>query len=39
MNIAQPFREGNGRSVYMKGIDVSYNYEGYNTYKTCELDK
>ena len=25
------------REVYMKGIDVSYYYEGYNTYKTEEL--
>ena len=72
MNIAHPFREGNGRStriwldmerslikdteiklllesalidasndrlVYMKGIDASYNYEGYNTYSLEELDK
>ena len=82
MNIAHPFREGNGRStrmvvdwskvdkedyllamerspikdieikhilknaltdrvndraVYMKGIDYSYYYEGYNTFKTEEL--
>lgn len=26
------------RSVYMKGIDVSYLYEGYNTYSIKELD-
>lgn len=25
------------REVYMKGIDASYNYEGYNTYKTQDL--
>lgn len=25
------------REVYMKGIDHSYYYEGYNTYKTDEL--
>ena len=25
------------REVYMKGIDVSYYYEGYNTYKAKEL--
>lgn len=61
MNIAHPFREGNGRSspikdieikyllknaltdeidsreVYMKGIDHSYYYEGYTTFKTEEL--
>ena len=59
MNIAHPFREGNGRSariwldqmlkrgigqvvdwsreIYMKGIDHSYYYEGYTTYKTQEL--
>lgn len=24
----------NDRQVYMKGIDASYNYEGYSTYKT-----
>ena len=27
----------NDREVYMKGIDASYNYEGYFTYKTGEL--
>ena len=26
------------RSVYMKGIDTSYQYEGYNTYTMDELD-
>ena len=26
------------REVYMKGIDVSYYYEGYNTFKTEELN-
>ena len=25
------------REVYMKGIDASYHYEGYNTYKTGSL--
>lgn len=25
------------REVYMKGIDASYNYEGYNTFKTEDL--
>lgn len=29
----------NDRLVYMKGIDVNYNYEGYNTYSLEELDK
>ncbi len=29
----------NDRKVYMKGIDVSYHYEGYNTYSIEELDK
>ena len=83
MNIAHPFREGNGRStriwldwskinkedylfamerspvkdteirillqnaltdkvndrqLFMKGIDTSYQYEGYNTYSINELD-
>lgn len=28
----------NDRTVYMKGIDVSYQYEGYNTYSIEELD-
>lgn len=28
----------NDRQVFMKGIDVSYQYEGYNTYSTEELD-
>lgn len=27
----------NNREVYMKGIDASYSYEGYFTYKTNEL--
>lgn len=27
----------NDREVYMKGIDASYNYEGYNLYSTEEL--
>ena len=25
------------REVYMKGIDASYNYEGYSVYKTENL--
>lgn len=29
----------NDRLLYMKGIDVNYNYEGYNTYSLEELDK
>ena len=29
----------NDREVYMKGIDTSYKYEGYNTYTMNELDK
>ena len=29
----------NDREVYMKGIDISYKYEGYNTYTMDELDK
>ena len=28
----------NGREVYMKGIDASYNYEGYFNYKINELN-
>ena len=27
----------NDRDVYMKGIDASYNYEGYNVYKIQAL--
>ena len=27
------------REVYMKGIDASYHYEGYNVYKTEELNR
>ena len=27
------------RDVYMKGIDVSYKYEGYQTYTMKELDQ
>lgn len=27
----------NDREVYMKGLDASYSYEGYFTYKTSEL--
>ncbi len=27
----------NDREVYMKGIDASYNYEGYNIYKSQDL--
>lgn len=29
----------NNRHIYMKGIDASYNYEGYNTYLVEKLDK
>ena len=29
----------NDREVYMKSIDTSYKYEGYNTYTMDELDK
>lgn len=28
----------NDREVYMKGIDASYHYEGYNIFKTEDLD-
>lgn len=28
----------NNREIYMKGIDASYHYEGYNTFKTEDLD-
>ncbi len=27
----------NNREVYMKGIDASYHYEGYNIYKAQDL--
>ena len=29
----------NEREVYMKGIDASYKYEGYSTYKIEELNE
>ena len=29
----------NDRQVFMKGIDTSYQYEGYNTYSIEDLDK
>ena len=29
--------EVDDRDVYMKGIDASYNYEGYFAYKTQDL--
>ncbi len=29
--------EVNNREIYMKGIDASYNYEGYFSYNTNEL--
>ena len=28
----------NDRTIYMKGIDASYKYEGYSTYTMNELD-
>lgn len=31
--------KSNDRDVYMKGIDASYRYEGYNMYSMYELDK
>ena len=27
----------NDREVYMKGVDASYRYEGYDVYKACEI--
>lgn len=29
----------NDRDVFIKGIDASYPYEGYNVYKTEELSR
>ena len=29
----------NDRQMYMKGVDASYRYEGYNTYKTEDMKK
>lgn len=29
----------NDREVYMKGIDTSYNYEGYNLFNVKDLKK
>ena len=43
MNIAHPFLQQaltndiNNRELYMKGIDNSYYYEGYNQFKTNSL--
>jgi len=28
----------NDREVYMKGVDASYHYEGYDVYKTAEMN-
>ena len=30
--------ETNDREIYIKGIDASYNYEGYFAYKTKDLN-
>ncbi len=27
----------NDREVYMKGVDASYHYEGYDVYKTADI--
>lgn len=27
----------NDREIYMKGIDASYHYEGYDLYKTADI--
>ena len=32
-------KEINNREIYMKGIDISYLYEGYVIYKTEDLSK
>lgn len=32
-------KEINNREIYMKGIDISYLYEGYAIYKTEDLSK
>ncbi len=29
----------NDREVYMKGVDASYHYEGYDIYKTADIKK
>ena len=29
----------NDREVYMKGVDASYHYEGYDVYKTADIKK
>ena len=29
----------NDRDIYMKGLDASYHYEGYNLYKTGSIDR
>lgn len=38
MNIAHPFREGNGRSTRI-WLDHSYYYEGYTMFKADDLDR
>ena len=27
----------NDRAVYMKGVDASYHYEGYDVYRTADI--
>ena len=29
----------NDREVYMKGVDASYHYEGYDVYRTADVSK
>lgn len=36
MNVAHPFREGNGRSARI-WLDASYHYEGYSVYRAENL--
>ncbi len=31
--------KSNDRDIYMKGIDASYRFEGYNMYSMYELDR
>lgn len=31
--------EINNREVYMKGVDASYHYEGYDVYRTADIKK
>ena len=31
--------EISSREIYMKGVDASYHYEGYDVYKTANINR